>query len=183
MILPIYGYGHPVLRKVGKDLDSDFDGLHELIANMWETMYNAKGVGLAAPQIGLAIRLFLVDSEQLTDPERSKDGIRKVFINAQIISKGKDLVEHEEGCLSIPEIYGDVSREDSIQIVYLNEKFEPVSESYSGYTARIILHEYDHIEGKLFIDHLKPLKKKRIQRKLEDLKKGITEVKYKMKFA
>ncbi|MEO1259306.1 MAG: peptide deformylase [Bacteroidota bacterium] len=190
MILPIYAYGQPVLKKVAKDIDKDYPDLEELIKNMWETMYHADGVGLAAPQIGLSIRIFLVDT--LTPQEKDKEekgkepeyqGIKKVFINAEMIEEtGKDNT-YEEGCLSIPDITGDVDRLDTIKIKYLDENFEEHIETYDGTNARVIQHEYDHLEGVLFVEKLKPLKKRMIKRKLEKMKKGMWKASYKLKFA
>ncbi len=189
MILPIYAYGQPVLKKVAQDIDKDYPDLQELIENMRETMHNAEGVGLAAPQVGLSIRLFLVDT--LTSQEKDKEedgkepdyqGIRKVFINAEMIEEtGKDNT-FEEGCLSIPDITGDVNRLDTIKIRYFDENFEEHIEVFDGTNARVIQHEYDHLEGILFTEKLKPLKKRMLKRKLENIKKGLIERKYKMKF-
>ncbi len=189
MILPIYAYGQPVLKKVAQDIDKDYPDLKGLINNMKETMHNAEGVGLAAPQIGLSIRLFLVDT--LTSQEKDKEedgkepeyqGIRKVFINAEMIEEtGKDNT-FEEGCLSIPDITGDVDRLDTIKIRYLDEDFVEYVEVFDGTNARVIQHEYDHLEGILFTEKLKPLKKRMLKRKLENIKKGVVEKKYKMKF-
>ena len=190
MILPIYVYGHPVLKKVADDIDKNYPGLEELIANMWDTMANANGVGLAAPQIGRSIRLFVVDT--LTHQEKDKEkngknpayeGIKKVFINAEMIEETGDLNTFEEGCLSIPDITGDVERPGTIKIRYLDENFEQRIETYDGTNARVIQHEYDHIEGILFVEKLKPLKKRMIKRKLEKLKKGKANADYKLKFA
>ena len=190
MILPIYAYGQSVLKKVATEIDADYPNLQELIANMWETMRNAEGVGLAAPQIGLSIRLFLVDTLTAQEEEKKKSGkepeyqgIKKVFINAEMIEEtGKDNT-FEEGCLSIPDITGDVERLDTIKIRYLDENFVERVEQYDGTNARVIQHEYDHIEGVLFVEKLKPLKKRLVKRKLEKLKKGRVKADYKMKFA
>ena len=190
MILPIYAYGQPVLKRVAVDIGPDYPDLKELIANMWETMYQADGVGLAAPQIGLSIRIFLVDT--LTPQEKDKEengkepeyqGIKKVFINAEMIEEtGKDNT-YEEGCLSIPDITGDVDRLDTIKIKYLDEDFNEHIEVYDGTNARVIQHEYDHLEGILFVEKLKPLKKRMIKRKLEKMKKGLVKADYKLKSA
>lgn len=190
MILPIYAYGHPVLKKVAKNIDKDYPELDKLLANMWETMYNAEGVGLAAPQIGLSIRIFLVDtlsSQEKDKEEQGKEpeypGIKKVFINAEILEETGEDNTFEEGCLSIPEITGDVERLDTIKVRYWDEDFVEHVETYDGTNARVIQHEYDHIEGLLFIEKLKPLKKRLIKRKLEKLKKGQYRGSYRMKFA
>lgn len=192
MILPIVAYGNPVLRKVAEEIDPDYPGLKELIANMWETMYASNGVGLAAPQVNRPIRLFVVDSVQIfenmddDDDDRDKypddDGIKKVFINAYIKELNGTPWSYNEGCLSIPKIREDVERAERVTIEYEDENFELHTETFAGISARVILHEYDHIEGKLFIDHLPPLKKKLLQRKLKDISAGKIKVNYKMSF-
>ena len=189
MVLPIVAYGDPILRKVGKDIDKDSPKLNELISNMWETMYNANGVGLAAPQIGLPVRLFLVDAtpfaedEELSEKERTAlEGFKKVFINAKIIEEtGNDWV-FNEGCLSIPDIREDVTRKDRITISYLDENLQKHTETYDGILARIIQHEYDHIEGVLFTDKLSSLKKRLLKGRLSDISKGKINVEYRMRF-
>ena len=182
MILPIVAYGHPVLRKEAKMIDADYPDLNNLIQNMWETLENANGVGLAAPQIGLSIRLFLVNSIPLMDEGQEDLGIKKVFINAELIEEtGKDW-PYEEGCLSIPDITGEVMRQPQIKIRYQDENFNTHEEKFTGMNARVIQHEYDHIEGILFIEYLKPVKKKLIRRKLENIKKGKVSADYAMKF-
>ena len=183
MILSIYGYGHPVLKKVGEDIDKDYPELEKLIENMWETMYNASGIGLAAPQIGLPIRLFLVDSTQMEDEGDDFKGIKKVLINAEIIEENGVAENREEGCLSIPDITGEVARQPIVRVKYLDENFVEHDEIYSGMNARVIQHEYDHIEGILFTEKLKPLKRTLVRRKLENIKKGKVRADYKMKFA
>ena len=151
---------------------------------MWETMYHAHGVGLAAPQIGLPIRLFVVDSEQMMDEEKDKGtGIKKVFINAQKVEEGGDHWDFEEGCLSIPEVRGDVNRPAQLRLRYLDENFEEHEELFTGINARVIQHEYDHIDGILFTELLKPIKRRLVKRKLENIKKGKINPEYKMKFA
>lgn len=193
MILPIYAYGDPVLRKVAADIDNKYPELNTLIENMWETMYNSNGVGLAAPQVGLSIRLFLVDSdyvikkmEEKGDEEENEfageTGIKRVFINAKIHGKEGEKWVYNEGCLSIPKVREDVTRPDEIDIEYLDENFVHHREKFDGFTARVIQHEYDHIEGVLFTDLLKPLKKRMLKSKLEKISKGEIEVDYKMKF-
>jgi len=182
MILPIYAYGQPVLKKKGEEITKDYPGLEELIANMWETMYNAEGVGLAAPQIGLAIRIFVVDTEQMMDEENKGKGIKKVLINAQKIEEGGTPWEYEEGCLSIPEIRGDVERPAQIKIKYFDENFVEHEEIFNGMNARVIQHEYDHIDGVLFTELLKPLKRKLVRRRLDKIRKGKIDHKYRMKF-
>ncbi len=185
MILPIIAYGDPVLRKVGEGIDENYPQLKELIANMYETMYNARGVGLAAPQIGLSIRLFVVDLSPFDDDEEdipAQKKFKKVFINAHILEEeGKDW-PFNEGCLSIPEIREDVTRKEKILISYYDENFNHFEEEYSGIIARVIQHEYDHIEGKLFVDKISAIKKRLIVRKLEAISKGIIKPDYKMKY-
>lgn len=191
MILPIVAYGSPVLRKVSKDIDNNFLQLSKLIEDMWETMYASNGVGLAAPQVNRDIRLFVVDSEQvfknLEDDEDGKyadqPGFKEVFINAHIKELDGNEWAYNEGCLSIPKIREDVNRPELVTLQYVNEKFKAVERTFSGITARIIQHEYDHLEGKLFIDYIKPLKRKLLQRKLGDITKGKVKVDYKMMFA
>lgn len=183
MILPIYALGQPILKKVGKPIDQNYEGLPTLIENMWETMYASNGVGLAAPQIGKAIRLFIVDTIQTMDKGKEDAGIKKVFINAVKIEEGGEPWDYEEGCLSIPDARGDVRRPAQIKLQYYNENFEEKSEVFTGINARVIQHEYDHIEGILFTEHLKPLKRRLLKRRLENIKKGNIDVEYKMKFA
>ena len=189
MVLPIVAYGDPVLRKVGKEIEKDFPKLDELVENMWETMYKASGVGLAAPQIGLPIRMFLVDAtpfaedDELTEAEqKTLEGFKKVFINAEMKEEtGKDWA-FNEGCLSIPDIREDVSRKDTITITYMDESFQEHTETYDGILARIIQHEYDHIEGILFTDKLSSLKKRLLKGRLSNISKGKIEVEYRMRF-
>ncbi|HFA49819.1 MAG TPA: peptide deformylase [Bacteroidetes bacterium] len=189
MILPIYAFGQPVLKKVAAEIDKDYPGLEELIANMFETMHHAEGVGLAAPQIGLSIRLFQVDTLTPQEEEKEKEGtepeyqgIKKTFINAEMIEESGKPESFEEGCLSIPDIRGDVNRLNTIKIRYFDENFVQHEEVFDGVNARVIQHEYDHIEGVLFTEKLKPLKKRLIKKKLEKIKKGQVKVDYKMKF-
>lgn len=189
MILPIVAYGSPVLRTRTENITKDYPGLERLIEDMWETMYSSNGVGLAAPQINKAIRMFIVDSSQLFEAGSSNNneyddapGIKEVFINPQIIElEGKEW-DYEEGCLSIPKIREDVRRPEIVTIQYLNSNFEEKTETFTGISARIIQHEYDHIEGKLFIDYLKPLKRKLLKGKLDDISKGKIQVDYRMSF-
>lgn len=192
MILPIVAYGSPVLRKVATDINEDYPDLEKLIADMWETMYNSNGVGLAAPQINRAIRLFVVDSTQVfsnmeedDDPNEFPDGpgFKGVFINAHIVETAGEEWSYNEGCLSIPKIREDIYRNESVTLTYQDEKFETHTKTFNGITARVILHEYDHIEGKLFIDYIKPLKKVMLKRKLEDISKGKIKTDYRMMFA
>jgi peptide deformylase len=185
MIYPIYAYGQPVLKKKAALVELQ-DDIKKLVADMYETMYHCRGVGLAAPQIGLSKRVFVIDSSMLNDDDERKDknedGVKETFINAEMLEEYGGIKPYEEGCLSIPRIYGNVDREQSIRIRYYNDLFELVEKEFTGFTARVIQHEYDHIEGILFIDRLKPIKKQLIKRKLEDVKKGQIPLKYKMKF-
>jgi peptide deformylase len=190
MIYPIVAYGAQILRKQSQDITPDYPGLKTLIEDMWETMYASYGVGLAAPQINKDIRLFVIDSEQifsnLEEDEKQVypdgPGVKKVFINARIVSSEGDEWPYNEGCLSIPKIREDVFRPETITVEYLDEDFQPHTDTFNGITARVIQHEYDHIEGKLFIDYLKPLRRKLLQGKLSDISKGKVKVDYKMVF-
>ncbi|MFT4568861.1 MAG: peptide deformylase [Saprospiraceae bacterium] len=180
MILPIMALGQPVLKKIASPIKADYEGLDQLIENMWETMYNAKGIGLAAPQIGRSIRLFMVDTEQFEELE--VPGIKKVFINAEILSEEGEPWVYEEGCLSIPKINGEVMRRESVTIRYMDEQFLEYTETYDDMNARVIQHEYDHIDGILFTELLKPLKRRLLSRKLDNIRKGKISPEYKMKF-
>ncbi|NER15519.1 peptide deformylase [Leptobacterium flavescens] len=189
MILPIIAYGDPVLRKVAKDINKDYPDLNVLLDNMFDTMYNASGVGLAAPQIGLPVRLFIVDAtpfagdEELTEEEREKlDGLKKVFINAKILNEEGDEWAFNEGCLSIPDVREDVFRKEFIEIEYYDEHFKKHTEKFDGLAARVIQHEYDHIEGILFTDKLSSLKKRLIKSRLNNISKGNIKVDYRMRF-
>jgi peptide deformylase len=190
MILPIVAYGDPVLKKEAEEIDKDFPNLNELIKDMFETMYHAKGVGLAAPQIGKSIRLFIVDGapfadEEGEDPDPRAKGIehfKKVFINPIIEEESGDKWAFQEGCLSIPKIRENVYRREKLIITYYDENWNFHEESFDGYAARIIQHEYDHIEGILFTDKLSPLKKKLLSKKLSKISHGEIDVDYKMRF-
>ena len=190
MILPIVAYGSPILRKICSDIAPDYPGLDKLIADMWETMYNSNGVGLAAPQMNKEIRLFVMDSEQIfaNQDEEDKDefpdapGYKGVFINAHIKELNGDEWSYNEGCLSIPKIREDVYREEEVTLEFEDENFNHHVKTFNGITARVILHEYDHIEGKLFIDYIKPLKRKLLKGKLTDISKGKINVDYRMVF-
>jgi peptide deformylase len=185
MILPIYAFGHAVLREKCTEIAiSDYENLSELLANMWETMYHTNGVGLAAPQIGKAIRIFIVDTEQITDDEKRKgNGTKKVFINATMLEETGEPEGYEEGCLSIPGIRGEVIRKPIIRIAFQDETGALHEEVFDGLSARVIQHEYDHIEGQLFTDKISPFKKQMVRRKLEGIKIGRVDADYKMKFA
>ena len=189
MIIPIVAYGDPVLKKKAKEIDKDYPKLEELIDNMWDTMYNAYGVGLAAPQIGLPIRMFVIDPAPFAeDEELNKEeaeqlkNMRKVFINPQIIEEEGDEWAFSEGCLSIPDVREDVFRKPEIVIEYYDENWEKHTDTFSGLAARVIQHEYDHIEGILFTDKLSSLKKRLIKSKLANISKGKINVEYRMRF-
>lgn len=191
MILPIVAYGHPVLRKVASEIGPDYPGLEKLIADMWETMYNSNGVGLAAPQVNKDIRLFVIDSEQIfrnmKEDEEENDysdspGIKAIFINAHILEAEGEEWAYNEGCLSIPKIREDIFRQETVTLQYQDENFDSHTQTFTGLTARVILHEHDHIEGKLFIDYLPPIKRKLMKGKLADISKGKVNVDYKMLF-
>ncbi len=190
MILPIVAYGAPILRKVCNDIDPGYPGLQKLIADMWETMYNSNGVGLAAPQINAPVRLFIIDSEQIfaNQEEDEKDdfpdapGYKGVFINAHIKALDGKEWSYNEGCLSIPKIREDIYRNETVTLDFCDENFVQQTKTFNGITARVILHEHDHTEGKLFIDYIKPLKRKLLLRKLTDITKGKINVDYRMVF-
>lgn len=192
MILPIVAYGDPVLKKEAVEIDKDYQDLDQLIDNMFETMYQASGVGLAAPQIGKSIRLFIVDGSPFADDDDEEDeedpravgmeNFKKVFINPIIEEESGEEWGFNEGCLSIPKIREEVFRKEKILITYYDQNWELKEETYEGYAARIIQHEYDHIDGVLFTDHLSPLKKRLLTKKLQNISKGIIDVDYKMKF-
>jgi len=191
MILPIVAYGAPVLRAVAKDIEPSHPDLAKLIEDMWETMYASNGVGLAAPQVNRDIRLFVIDSEQIFTNADEEDkgkypdepGIKQVFINAHIKNLDGASWSYNEGCLSIPKIREDVTRPEVVTLEYMDENFLLHTQTFNGVTARVIQHEYDHIEGKLFIDYLKPLKRKLLKGKLDDISKGKIKVDYKMVFS
>ncbi len=190
MILPIVAYGNPILRKVCKPINADYPNVRELIENMWETLYNSNGVGLAAPQINHEIRLFLVDTLQIVQGADEEDAetyknekaIKQVFINPRVVSLDGDDWKYNEGCLSIPKIREDIYRPERVTLEYMDEQFVAHTGTFDGITARVILHEYDHIEGKLFIDHIKPITKRLIKSKLDNIVKGKVKVDYRMLF-
>ncbi len=184
MKLPIYAYGQPVLKKKCRDITKEeLKELGNIVEDMFETMYNANGIGLAAPQIGKDIRLFIVDTKQVEEEDTMKfKGIKKAFINAQVIEKKGTPYAYEEGCLSFPGINGKIERESKVVIKYLDEQFEEHTEEYDGLNARVILHEYDHIDGILFIEKMSPLKLKMLKKKLANVKSGKVKHDYKMKF-
>jgi peptide deformylase len=186
MVLPIYAYGQPVLKKKAEAITADYPDLSELLRDMWETMYHADGVGLAAPQIGKSIRLFVIDTNEIDrkgDPNIETDQpVKSVFINAEMIEESGNPWTFEEGCLSIPQVRGDVERPERIHIRWQDEAFQVHEATFTGVNARVIQHEYDHIEGLLFTEKLKPIKKRLIQRKMEDIRNGKIKTDYRMRF-
>ncbi len=189
MVLPIVAYGDPVLRKTGEKITKEYEGLQDLIKNMFDTMHNALGVGLAAPQVGKSIRLFVVETkpfaereeddedEEFTPAERKQlEQFRRVFINAEILEEEGKEWAFNEGCLSIPKIREDVMRKPKIRIKYMDENFKSHDETFEGLIARVIQHEYDHIEGKLFTDRINPLRRRLLQGKLNDISKGKVQI-------
>ena len=184
MILSVVAYGDPVLRKVGVDIDKSYPELAKLIADMFETMEKAKGVGLAAPQIGKAIRLFVIDGSPFAEDDEHPElkDFRKIFINAHMVEETGDEWPYSEGCLSIPKIREEVKRKPTVKLKYMDENFRQNEEVFTGMAARIIQHEYDHIDGKLFIDRVSTLRRTLLKSKLADITKGNVEVEYKMKF-
>lgn len=183
MILPIVAYGDPVLKKRAAEIDENYPNLKELVANMYETMYKSSGVGLAAPQIGLSIRLFITDGAPFADDkDKEVKDFKKVFINPEIIAEEGQPWSFNEGCLSIPGIREDISRKPEITVAYQDENLKHHEEKFKGLSARIIQHEFDHIEGVLFVDHLNPLKKRLLKNRLMDISKGKVDVDYRMKF-
>ena len=191
MILPIVAYGDPVLKKESSEIDKEYPNLDKLIEEMFETMYEASGVGLAAPQIGKSIRLFIVDGSPFAEDAEDEDydprsegmeNFKRIFINPIIEEENGEEWGFREGCLSIPKIREEVFRKEEVQISYYNEKWEFVEETFTGYAARIVQHEYDHIDGVLFTDHLSPLKRRLLTKKLQNISKGEVDIDYKMKF-
>ena len=190
MILPVVAYGSPVLRKVCDDITPQYPELTKLIADMWDTVYNSNGVGLAAPQINKPIRLFVIDTVQIVEDFNDEDrrkypdekAIKQVFINAKKIEETGSIWPYNEGCLSIPKVREDIQRLSHVRLTYLDENFVPHEQEFYGITARVIQHEYDHIEGKLFIDYLSQLKKRLIKKKLDDISAGKVKTDYRMLF-
>ncbi len=195
MVLPIIAYGDPILRKIGEEITKDYPNLEKFIADMFETMYNSSGIGLAAPQVGKAIRLFLVDTKPFVDGDKDDEdddftaeereqlgNFCKVFINATIVEEEGDEWPFNEGCLSIPKIREDVFRKPKLRIQYYDQHFNYFDETYEGLIARVIQHEFDHIEGKLFTDRISPLRRRLLKGKLNDISKGKISVTYKMRF-
>ncbi len=183
MILPVTVFGHPVLRKVADEIDEDYEGLDKLIENMWQTMYHTEGIGLAAPQIGKAIRLIVIDASPMAEDFPELADFKKVLINPIITEFGDENCNESEGCLSLPGIREEVKRPTKIKIEYEDENFDLIEEELDGFAARVVQHEYDHVEGKLFVDHLSPLKKRLIKGKLTAISKGKVDVSYRIKTA
>ena len=181
MILPVYVVGSPVLRKVAEDIDANYPDVKELITNMFDTMYFSDGVGLAAPQVGKSIRLFVIDASPMAEDYPELENFKRVFINANIIERFGEPWSFNEGCLSIPNLRENVIREESIRIQYLDENFQPHEEVFGGVAARVIQHEYDHLEGVLFIDKLAPIRKRMLQGKVASITKGRFSASYKTK--
>ena len=181
MIKPVYVIGSSVLRKVAKNIESDYPKLNELIGNMFETMYNSDGIGLAAPQVGLSIRLFVIDASPLADEHPELENFKKVFINAQIVERSEELVLFNEGCLSIPNLREDVERPESVLIKYQDENFAFHEERFDGTAARVIQHEYDHLDGILFTDRVSAIRRQMLKSKLNTISKGKFNASYKTK--
>ncbi len=181
MILPVYAYGQPVLRQKATEIDKDYPNLKGLIADMFETMYASNGIGLAAPQIGLGIRLFITDGSEIENIK--PEGFKQVFINPQIIEEFDEKWDYEEGCLSIPQVRADVNRHSKLVLHYYDENWQEHTHEFEGMAARIIQHEYDHIEGILFTDRIHPLKRTMLKSRLNNISQGRVNVSYKMKFA
>ena len=183
MKFPIIAYGDPVLRKKATQIEpAEYPHIKQLVEDMFETMYGARGVGLAAPQVGMSMRLFVIDATPFDDDEPELKDFKKVFINANILEETGEEWTFNEGCLSIPDIREDVSRKSTVKISYYDENWKHHEETFSGLAARVIQHEYDHIEGKLFTDKLNPLRKRLLEKKLNDIAKGAVSVDYRMKF-
>ena len=183
MIYPVVVFGSPILRDVAKNIDKSYPNLNQVISDMFDTMYKAEGVGLAAPQVGLSVRLFVVDASPLGEDHPELENFKKVFINAEILEKSGPEAYDNEGCLSLPGIREDILRPDQIKIKYLDENFIEHIDIYGGFGSRIIQHEYDHIEGKVFTDRLSALKKRLLKGKLTHITKGDVDVSYKIRTA
>lgn len=185
MILPIYTYGQPVLRKVAQDITADYEGLQEFLQNMYDTLDESEGIGLAAPQVGRSVRVVVIDLDVLSDDMPQYKGFRKAFINPHIIEidEESDTESMEEGCLSIPGIHEKVTRHTRIHVVYRDENFEEHDEWVEGYLARVMQHEFDHLEGKMFVDHVSPLRKQLIKNKLKAIMQGRYRCAYRTKHA
>ena len=182
MILPVFAYGSRVLKQVASEIDANDSSLNELIDNMFETMYQSEGLGLAAPQIGESLRLFIIDASPMAEDDETLQDFKQVFINAQIVEEEGDFWSFNEGCLSVPGVREDIKRKSKIRMTYVDENFKSHDEYFDGIKARIIMHEYDHLEGKLFVDRVSPIRKRLLKSKLNGIMKGDVDIKYKMKF-
>ena len=182
MILPVVAYGHPVLKKVAEEIDQDYPGLQQLIADMFETMYHTEGVGLAAPQINKSIRLFVIDAEPFVENYPEAKGFKKVFINPEIVEVSEETWTFREGCLSLPDMNEDVDRPTRVTVNYLDENFEEHEEELDGICARVFQHEFDHLEGKVYVDRVAPMRKMMLKNKLRNISEGLVPVDYKMIF-
>jgi peptide deformylase len=181
VIYPIYTYGQPVLRKVAEPISADYPDLKSLIDNLFETLHHAEGVGLAAPQIGLSIRLIVIDLSPYAESRPEFKNFKKALINAEIVERSDEEEKDEEGCLSLPGIHEYVPRSNKVVIRYLDENFAEHTETYEGYIARVIQHEYDHLDGHLYIDHISPIRRQLIKGKLLAITKGTVNCNYKIK--
>ena len=180
MVFPIYLYGHPVLRKTAKDIDKDFENFDEFMDNMWETMYKTDGVGLAAPQVGKSIRVFVIDADPLSEDHPEAKDFKQTFINAEILEESGEEWLFNEGCLSVPSIREDVKRKSKLTIRYYDQEWNLHEDTFEGAMARVIQHEYDHLEGKIFTDKISPIRRRLIKGKLTAISKGKVNVKYKI---
>lgn len=182
MVLPIYIYGQPVLRKVAEDIPADYDGLKQFIADMWETLAASEGIGLAAPQVGRSVRVVIIDLDPISEDFPEYKGFKQVFINAHIVETDDTNTDtSEEGCLSLPAIHEKVTRPTRIHVQWLDEQMQPHDEWVDGYLARVMQHEFDHLEGHMFIDHISALRKQLIKNKLKALTQGRYRCGYKTK--
>ena len=182
MILPVVAYGHPVLKKIAEEIEPDYPGLQQLIADMFETMYHSEGVGLAAPQINKSIRLFVIDADPFTENYPEAKGFKKVFINPEIVEVSEEKWTFREGCLSLPDMNEDVERPSKITVNYLDENFVEHEEEFDGICARVFQHEFDHLEGKVYVDRVAPMRKMMLKNKLRNISEGNVYVDYKMIF-
>lgn len=182
MILPVVAYGHPVLKKVAEEIEPDYPGLQQLIADMFETMYYTEGVGLAAPQINKSIRLFVIDAEPFVETYPEAKGFKKVFINPEIVDQSEETWTFREGCLSLPDMNEDVDRPTRVTVNYLDENFVEHEEELDGICARVFQHEFDHLEGKVYVDRVAPMRKMMLKNKLRNISEGFVPVDYKMIF-
>jgi peptide deformylase len=181
MVYPIFLYGSPVLRKVAADIDKNFPNLQAFVQNMFETMEKSEGVGLAAPQVGESVRVIVINGKPMAEEDKTMENFKKAFINPKILKRFGEDVIYNEGCLSLPGIREDITRKEKVRVAYYDENFEFHEEEFEGFQARVIQHEYDHIEGMMLIDHVSPLKRKILKKRLANISKGIVDVTYKTK--